>query len=77
MTDKIKWIPTDERLPDASGNVLTRTEYSCMEPWIALVHYSARHKAFNVSDRDEHPRTEIKVTAWAYAQSEKQGRGGE
>jgi hypothetical protein len=71
---EIKWIPADEMLPSESENVLTITKYSCMEPMVVVVHYSAKHKAFNVGDEDEYPRTAIQVTAWAHIPTEEEDK---
>ena len=69
---EIKWIPADEMIPSESENVLTITRYANVAPTIAVLPYSAKHKAFNVRDTDEYPRTAIHVTAWAHIEEEEQ-----
>ena len=56
-----RWIPVTERLPDESGNYLTYDEYAY--GYVEVLHYSARHEAFNAHD-DTSNDHEMRCTHW-------------
>ena len=67
---KVNWISVKERLPEKTmSGVLVYCEPSIdglMFPYIGLVSYSAKHKAFNASDYvDDAPNAFKDVTHWA------------
>lgn len=66
----VEWISVADRLPEKSGDVLIFIPYTdeLMEGrgYLARVHYSAKHKAFNAYDSSEAPSSAFTdVMFWA------------
>lgn len=57
----INWIKCSDELPKASGNYVVVTTYGFDNEYgmITTLQYSAKHKKWNVSDRDKRPTTAL------------------
>lgn len=61
---RFREIATDGK-PEKSGDYVVRLEYCGGTCRIQTLMYSQKHRAFNATDREEEPTTEIKnVTHW-------------
>lgn len=63
----IEWFSAQATHPGSSGYYLT---YSVKSGGFQSLEYSAKHNAWNVSDKEDEPAYPVKITYWAHMPKE-------